>query len=146
MSLIKFKHQNPNWTAIDNLFNDFFEGEFTSRKISKTATVPSANIAETEHRFQIELAIPGKKKEEFQIELDEDLLSVSVETSDHEKEDSKKYNNREFDYTRFKRSFRIPELANKDEVGANYKDGILTIIIPKLEIEETTKKREIAIS
>ncbi|MEM9053165.1 MAG: Hsp20/alpha crystallin family protein, partial [Bacteroidota bacterium] len=76
MSLIKFKHQTPAWSPFDNLFNDFFEGEFAPRKVMRTGSVPAANIKESEKDFQIELAVPGRKKENFKVELNEDLLQI----------------------------------------------------------------------
>ena len=146
MSLIKFKHQTPAWGTFDNLFNDFFEGEFTPRKFVRAGSVPAANIKETEKDFQIELAVPGRTKEEFKIELNEDLLSISSESSKNKEEKKEGFTKREFNYSSFKRSFRMPEIADAEGVNANYDNGLLTISIPKLEAEENLKRREIAVS
>lgn len=145
MSLIKFKNQTPAWNNFDNLFTEFFEGEFNPRRLSGTSLVPAANVKETDGGFHIELAAPGMKKDDFKIELNEDLLTIRTEKSESKEENKDRFTKREFNYTSFVRSFRMPENIVAEEIKAHYENGILTMDIPKAEKEEESKVRQIAI-
>jgi len=145
MSLIKFKHQAPAWNTFDNFFNDFFEGEFNPGKIARTSSVPAANVKETQDAFHVELAAPGMKKDDFKIELNEDLLTIRTEKSEENEEKTERFTKREFNFTSFVRSFRLPENVDFENINAQYENGILTLGIPKVELEEEAKVRQIAI-
>jgi len=145
MSLIKFKNQTPAWNNFDHLLNEFFEGEFNPRRLSGTSLVPAANVKETESGFHIELAAPGMKKEDFKIELNEDLLTIRTEKSETKEENKDRFTKREFNYTSFVRSFRLPENIDSDKIIAHYENGILTLDVPKTETEDESKVRQIAI-
>jgi len=146
MSLIKFR-TNPAQTAnFDSFFNDFFEGEFFPKSLNhKSGSLPAANIRETETGFHVELAAPGMKKEDFNIELNEDLLSIRTEKQEEQEEKDGKYTKREFNYSSFVRSFRLPEEVDIDSIRASYSDGLLSLDIPKKEMEETKKVKQIEI-
>lgn len=148
MSLTKFNPRKAEMSPLDSLFNDFFEGEFfPSRQVGfRNANVPAANIKETENAFLVELAAPGMKKEDFKVELNDDLLSIRAEHKQESEESKDRYTKREFNYTSFVRSFRLPEDADIEKIGAAYKDGILQIEIPKNETKLKEKVREINIS
>jgi HSP20 family protein len=146
MSLIKFKNQPSHWGAFDHFFNDFFEGEFNPGKITRTASVPAANIIEKENGYHVELAAPGMTKNDFKIELNEDLLTIRTEKSENKEEKNERFTKREFNYTSFVRSFRIPENVDVEKINARYENGILQLEIPKTEVEETSKVRQIEIA
>ena len=123
MNLIK--RQNPVFTSlIDDLFLNQ-DWNYIS------ATVPAANIIEADDHFNIELAAPGKKKSDFTIELDEGVLTISSETQTKSTEKDGSFTRKEFGYSSFKRSFNIPETVSADKISASYKEGILTVSLPK---------------
>ena len=96
-----------------------------------TSTVPAVNIRELDTHFEIELAIPGKNKNDFKIEIEEGLLSISSSFNKEQKEDNSKLTRIEFDYNSFKRTFSIPESVDSSKIEATYKGGILKISLSK---------------
>lgn len=147
MSLIRFNPARPVKSPFDELFSDFFEGELFPARANtlRSSSLPAANIKEDEKSYHVELAAPGMKKDDFKIELDENLLSIRTEKQEEHKEENEKYTKREFNYTSFVRSFRLPEEVNQEEISASYKDGILKLEIPKLESEKKPKVRAISV-
>lgn len=137
MSLIKVRTNDATQAnPFQNLFNDFFEGEFLpGRPAMRSGSTPSANIQETEKAYHIELASPGMVKKDFKIEVDEDLLTIRSEKESKKEEEGTRYTKREFNYTSFVRSFRLPEEVDAENISASYTDGILKLEIPKKEIE-----------
>lgn len=126
--------------AFNNLFDDFFTKDlFDWNDKNFTAmgsTLPSVNVRENENGFEIELAAPGMKKDDFKIELDKHVLTISSEMKkEHEEKDKEgNYTRREFNYTSFSRSFALPsEVVESDKIEASYKEGILHINVPKTE-------------
>ncbi|HLV52739.1 MAG TPA: Hsp20/alpha crystallin family protein [Cryomorphaceae bacterium] len=146
MSLIKFNRAPSIFDPFDSIFNDFFEGEMLPRRTGRSANVPSANIKETETGFEVELAVPGMKKEDFDIEVNEDLLSIRAEQKSETTDENEKFTKREFNYSSFVRSFRLPENVEADKIKAGYKEGILHLEIPKTKVDENPKLRKIAIN
>ena len=106
---------------------------------------PSANIIDNEKDFVIELAVPGMKKSDFSIKLDNDILAISVERREESEKDEPNYTRREFRFDGFCRSFSIPEIVDQEKIKADYKDGVLRLTLPKSE-EVKVKGREIKIS
>merc|ERR1712157_88366 len=104
MSLIKFRTNPTHTNSFDSLFNDFFEGEFFPRSFGHKGTMPAANIKETENGFHVELAVPGMEKKDFNIEINEDLLTIRSEKKNEKEEKGDKYTKREFNYASFVRS------------------------------------------
>ena len=123
MNLIK--RQNPVFTS---LIDDLFINQDWNHI---SATLPAANIIEADDHFNIELAAPGKKKSDFTIELDEGVLTISSETETKSTEKDGSFTRKEFGYSSFKRSFNIPETISADKISASYKEGILTVSLPK---------------
>ncbi|MCO5724034.1 Hsp20/alpha crystallin family protein [Robiginitalea marina] len=107
--------------------------------------LPAVNIREEESQFILELAIPGQKKEDFNIEVDQDVLTISMESGEKKEETVKQYTRREFHYTSFKRAFTLPESVNQEDIRADYREGILRFSLPKKQEALPTKKRLIAI-
>jgi HSP20 family protein len=145
MTLIKFKNANGNSALLPG-FNDVFPSIFNDTLFSDrvTSKSPAVNISESPEAYHIELAAPGLKKQDFKINIEYPLLSVSVEQQEETTETSKKYNKREFSYDSFVRSFNLPELADHNQIEAVYEDGILKINVAKKE-ESKTLSRQIEI-
>jgi len=106
---------------------------------------PAANIIDNEKDFTIQLAVPGMSKEDFKINVENDILSISVDMGENEEKETINYSRREFRFDSFCRSFSLPENINQDKIKADYKNGMLSILLPKAE-EVKVKGREIKIS
>ena len=127
---------------MSNLFDDNFFPVLQSRSNS----MPAVNIRENEKSYILDLAVPGLDKKDLKIDINEDVLTISSE-SKHETEENKEgYKRKEFSYSSFCRSFYIPENVSRDKIEANYKDGILTVGLPKQEEEKSKISRQISIS
>jgi HSP20 family protein len=127
-------------------FNDIFESFFNDSFLSDrmVTRVPAANISETPDEYHIELAAPGLKKDDFKINIDHQVLNISVEQRSENTENSKKYNKREYSYSSFVRSFTLPDSADDSRIEASYTDGVLKINVPKKE-EAKSVTRQIEI-
>ena len=149
MTLLKFNTQNSlfPWRndAIKNLlsFDPFVNDDFTF----DNGILPAMNIQEKEDLFEIEFAVPGFSKEDFNITLDENILHVSGEKTQEEEETAENYTRKEFSYNSFKRSLKIPANADLEaNVNATYKKGILQLQLAKKEAAKTIPKKQIEIS
>jgi HSP20 family protein len=125
-----------------NLFDDDFLPLFSDRK----STLPAGNIREDEKKYFLELAIPGVDKKDLKIDIKEDVLTVSSENKSETEESGNGYKRKEFSYSSFSRNFYIPENVERDKIEANYKDGILSVELPKQKEEKNKITREIKIS
>ena len=145
MTLVKFANGN-NGKALNYGFSDVFNSFFNDSYISDrlTSRVPAVNISESDQQYHIELAAPGLKKEDFRINLDKNVLSVSAELKKEESTGTKKYNRKEFNYSSFVRSFTLPETADFTKIDAEYDGGILKVNVAKRE-EAKMLSREISI-
>ncbi len=113
------------------------------------STIPAVNVKEEEDEFEIQVAAPGMEKEDFNINLDGNLLTVSSEHEEKEEEEKKggDFSRREFSYQSFYRTFSLPEnTIDSEKIMAKYKDGILRIKLPKLEHAKKRATRKIDIS
>ncbi|WP_203229464.1 Hsp20/alpha crystallin family protein [Aureibaculum marinum] len=120
--------------VLPTIFDDFFR-DWSSTNFSKTNTsLPAVNIKENEDEFTVEVAVPGMNKKDFQIDLDNDVLTISSEKEAENEETKDNYTRREYSYQSFKRSFNLPKnVVDSDKIKATYKNGELSIVIPKLE-------------
>lgn len=125
-----------------NLFDDDFFPTLTGR----TSSMPSVNIREDDKNFILDLAVPGIDKNNLKIDINEDVLTISSETKNESEENREGWKRKEFSYSSFCRSFYIPENVNKEKIEANYKDGILTVALPKQEEEKNKITRQVKIS
>jgi len=127
--------------GIFNLLDDIFGDEAVNSGRSKTREdVPAINVKESDKAFQIEMAVPGMKKDEINVEFNDNVLTISAETKKEKKEENDNYTRREFNFTSFKRSFTIPEDVDESKIEAKQEDGVLTINIPKTEAKASLKK------
>jgi HSP20 family protein len=138
MNLMKYDTRN----ALSPGFNDIFESLLSNAFVSDrmTSRVPAVNISETEEGYNIELAAPGLKKEDFKISLDKNVLNISAEKKTEETQNSKKYNRREYGYTSFTRSFALPDTIDENNINASYNDGILEIKVARKENAQMESK------
>lgn len=145
MTLVKFANAN-NGHALKPWFNDVFDSFLNDSYISDrfSTKVPAVNIGETENEFHIELAAPGLKKEDFKINLDKNVLSISAEKKSESTDENKKYNRKEYSYVSFARSFTLPDTADHSKIEAEYVDGILKVNVAKRE-EAKQVAREISV-
>ena len=119
-------------------FSDVFDDGFFGTK--KWDTLPAANIAEGEKEFSIELAVPGYKKEDFKVKVDKDMLTISAETKSEKSEGDKQYTRKEYNYSSFARSFRLPDNVKDDAITAKYENGVLQLALPKSNVQITATK------
>jgi len=144
MSLVKFSNQ-------PSVLDRFFDGDlfnWSNRNFSQTnTTLPSVNIKEDADAYKVEVAAPGFEKDDFKVELNHDLLTVSSEKKiENETKEGEVFTKREFSYQSFSRSFTLPQTADGERIKASYKKGILQITIPKKEEAKQKPARKIEIS
>ena len=146
MTLVKFNADKGNNGSLLPGFNDVFDSIFNDSFFSDrmVTRVPAANISETEDHYHVELAAPGLQKEDFKINLDRNMLNISVEHQRENNDVQKNYSKREYSYSSFVRSFTLPDSANADSIEAAYTNGVLKIDIAKRE-EAKAIRRQIEI-
>lgn len=142
MTLIKRTY--PEFPQISNWLEDIFSKDFDMVSKMK-GTIPLVNIKETEDSYIIELAAPGLKKENFDLDLDNNILTISSKTEEQEVTKNENYTKKEFNYSSFKRAFTLPETADIEKIAAKYESGILEITISKKEEAKVQPKRKIDI-
>ena len=126
--------------------SDFFNDDFLPTLTGKTNSMPAVNIKEDEKNYFLDLAVPGMDKKDIKIDINEDILTVSSESKHEATEEKEGYKKKEFNYSSFCRSFYVPENVERDKISANYKDGILTVSLPKQKEENKKLLRQILIS
>lgn len=127
---------------LSNLFDDDFFPVVSNR----TSSMPAVNIRESDKDFSLELAVPGMERKDMKIDISDDVLTISSEKKNEVEEDSDGYKRKEFSYSSFCRSFYIPDNVNRDKIEASYKDGILTVVLPKQEEDKSKISKQIKIS
>lgn len=124
-------------SAFPPLLEDFFQpwNELfdNSRFWGRAARVPSVNIAENNDHYTLSLAAPGLRKEDFNIELKDNVLSISAEKEEKREEKEERYTRREYNYSSFSRSFPIPHDIHQENIEAKYEEGVLKLTLPKKE-------------
>ena len=127
--------KRDDFWSIDRLFDDFFNASFFGRW---TNTPVRADIRETENEWLIDAELPGVNKKDIQVELNDGLLTVSVEQKKEVNEENENYIRRERAYGNYKRSFYVEDVK-EDEIKAEYKDGVLSIVLPKAKPDRKKK-------
>ena len=128
-------------------FDDFFRRDWPGRDMV-TFTQPAVNIIEKDDEYMVELAAPGMKKKDFNVELEEQVLTISYEKKEEkeDKDEEGRFAKREFNYTSFSRSFVLPKSIESEKIKGEYKDGVLKLIIPKKEEAKHKMARHIEIN
>jgi HSP20 family protein len=146
MTLVK-----RNGTTFPSLIDEMIDGNFLmpgffSNSLLKGNMMPQANIVEDEKEFRIELSVPGLKKDDFKIDVDNGVLTVSCEKEEEKNDKNKKYRMREYSYSSFSRSFQLPENIKEEDINAKYTDGVLSLAVPKKEMSVSKPKKAIKVS
>lgn len=128
-----------------SLFDEFFTRDFGIDLAPRTYQTPAVNITEKEDSFHLEVVAPGKEKKDFDVELEQDTLTISTNSDSGIVEEDTQFTRREFDYASFNRSFRIPETIDTKNIKANYKNGLLSIVLPKRKEAIPEPKKQIEI-
>ena len=140
MTQLKFINR-PVARQFDNFFNDFFTPAVWSTPSTDVASIPAANVHETPTAYVLELNAPGRNKEDFKVNLEKDLLTVSYEKKEETTTENNKTVRREFHYNSFKRSFSLDDKIDGSNIQAKYENGILKIELPKRpEVQEQPKQ------
>ena len=120
-------------SLFDDFFNkpllDLFDGGLSSRMMN----LPAVNITERKDDYQVSMAAPGLKKEDFKIDVEGNLLTISSEKEEEKEEKEERFTRQEYSYSSFERSFTLPDEVNKDKIDAHYQDGVLKLVLPKKE-------------
>jgi len=150
MTLVKFKNGQgvsefpaiASTLGFPSFFSDTLERLWPDEEVN---WMPAVNIRERAEDFVIDLAVPGMNKKDFNVEVDNGVLTVSGERKEENLEENEKLTRREFHYGSFKRTFSLPDSANPDKVSATYRDGILSLTIAKREESKLKPKKQISI-
>ncbi len=138
------RNSGNDWMT--NLFDDFFDGGWIPKM---DATAPAVNVKETEKSYEMEVAVPGLKKEYCRVNLNEEgHLVIRIEGKFEHKEENKKehYLRRDFSFSNYSQSYLLPKDVDKDKISARVEDGILYVSLPKVEKEVTKIERTIDIA
>ena len=135
-------------TAFPGMADEFFGKDFLSNFFDTQTgiSMPSVNIVEGKDDFRIEVAAPGLEKKDFKINLENHVLTISSEKEVKNEQTDDKYMRREFSYSSFQRAFALPNTVDAEKINANYKDGVLSLLIPKKEEAKEKPARTIKIS
>ena len=147
MTLVRFRNRDyspvrHSHYGADDMFN-WFAGEVPA--LRGCSSRPSANIIENNDDYRIELQVPGYRKEDIRIQIENGILSISHEKERDEDQTSVNYVSREFQPADFERSFSLSDRLASDKISARYTDGILEVTIPKKEEAKARPVREISI-
>ncbi|MBS1683440.1 MAG: Hsp20/alpha crystallin family protein [Bacteroidetes bacterium] len=119
--------------------NDFFEDGFGNR-----SWLPAVNVSENEKHYEIDVAVPGMKKDDFKVTTKNGMLVISSEKKEEKEEKKKNYTRQEYNYHSFSRSFSLPEDVKEDDIKATYTDGVLKLVLGR-DGKGISKGKEIAI-
>jgi len=144
MTQLKFINR-PVTKQFDNFLNDFFTPSVWSNPSTDVNSIPAANVFETPAAYVLEINAPGRNKEDFKLNLDKDLLTVSYEKKEESSSEDFKSVRREFHFNSFKRSFSLDDKIDTSNIQAKYENGILKIDLPK-KPEVVQQPKQITIS
>ena len=130
---------------LDDVVNNGFGTEFMSN-FNTGMSLPSVNVKDNDDAYTVEMAVPGLKKSDFDISVDNNLLSVSAELETDSKDENENYTRREFGYSSFKRTFSLPETVEGEKISAKYEDGILKVNLPKRDEAKKKPSKQIKVS
>ena len=143
MSIVKFKHY-PASKSFNNLMGDFssqFPSLFRDDFATGFTQIPPVNILKNETGLRLEIVAPGFNKEDFKVNLEKDLLTISAEVKKEEENKNEKEIRREYKYQSFKRSFTLDEKIDTEKIEAKYENGVLTLnLYNRPEVKTTVKQ------
>ena len=136
MTQLKFTTR-PTYKTFDRIFDELLNGKFDNNfwndnsKLSTTS--PAVNIFETTDAYHLELNVPGRNKEDFKVNVENGVLTISYEKPEEKQSDDVKTVRREFGFESFSRSFHVDEKINTENIQAKYENGLLKFWLPKKE-------------
>ncbi len=129
---------------MDKFFNAPLDEFFN---VSKVMNSPAVNVSETDKEFKLNIAAPGLEKKDFKVDAYDEMLTISAEHETEKKEEKNgRFNRREYNYSSWSRSFTLPENCDTGKIDAEYKNGELKILIPKMEVKEPKKMKSISVN
>lgn len=131
--------------ALRSFFENFWGNDLLEDDFLKRTKMPAVNVKDNEKNYEIEVAAPGMKKEDFSITVDNRILTISAGVKEEREVKEDKYSRREFVSGSFSRSFTLPENVDENNIQANYENGILKVVVPKAQ-EKSPQKKTIALS
>lgn len=146
---VSVKRNRPSVPGLSSWVDDLFENGLGTGFLSNFntgMTLPAVNIKENKDEYFLEIAVPGMKKSDFNIDIENKILSISSETREEREQKEENYTRKEFGYSSFKRTFTLPETVESDKINAKYTDGILTIHLPKREEAKEKPVKRISVS
>ena len=120
-------------SLLDDFFKPWNEWFDKPTLFERMMTTPAVNVKEDPDNYTVSLAAPGLKKEDFKIDMEGNMLTISCEKETTGEEKDEKFTRKEYDYFSFSRSFTLPEDVKQDAIDARYEDGVLNIRLPRLE-------------
>ncbi|HUR11681.1 MAG TPA: Hsp20/alpha crystallin family protein [Flavitalea sp.] len=130
------KMNNKTGRPFDSLFDDFvttFPSVWGNLGKEETFALPPVNIYETKEGYELELNVPGRKKEDFQVSFEKGMLTISYDKKAEQNIEGKKPIRKEFSFRSFKRTFHLDDKINVNAIAAKYENGMLTLALPKNE-------------
>ncbi len=132
-----------------SFFDDFFKpwNEWINKENgwNRLMNLPAVNISEQKNEYQLSVAIPGMKKDDFKLDVDGNILTISSEKEENREEKDKKFTRKEYNYSSFSRSFTLPDDVEKEKVEATYEEGILKVSLPRKEPVKNSQAKHIAV-
>jgi HSP20 family protein len=153
MTQLTKKRRNGNGGLFPLLRNDFLTNKFFTPRLFDfdddfplgEISSPPANINETDKEFQLDLSVPGMKRDDFKVDVEDGALTISSEKEEEKEEKDKNYRRREFSYSSFRRTFTLPDNVDENNINAKYDNGMLHVTIPKKEVTVSKPKKQITV-
>jgi len=128
-----------------NFLKDFFEDDIFTDRFLRKRVMPPVNVSEDKENYQIDVSVPGIKKENIKVSYKDRLLTISYEQKHSNEQKEKNYHKQEFQSQSFMRSFTIPKDVNIEKISSEHKDGLLVILLPKIEMSKREESIDIEI-
>jgi HSP20 family protein len=145
MTLVKL-NQKPFEKTFNSLFEDFFQSfpsGYAGNEWNNNGFIP-ANIRETAEGYHLDLVAPGMEKQDFKVNIDKNILTISAEKKTENKKEDEKMIRKEYSFRSFSRSFTLDDTIDATKIAAKYENGVLMLQLPKKE-EVKLMPKEIAI-
>ena len=139
------KRTNGGLVPFRSMLSDFFKDNRFEDGFWNKEWLPAVNVSETDKSYELELAAPGMKKDDFKVKVDKGVITISAERKEEKEEKKKNYTRQEYSYNSFSRSFSMPDDTKEDDVKAHYEDGVLKLSIARKALASAPKAKEIAV-
>jgi HSP20 family protein len=138
------ERRNILMPSMENLFSSFFGNDLMNKDYA--GYVPSVNITENENSYSIEASAPGFDKQDFNVQIEDGILTIRGEHKQENTTKEKQFVRKEFNYGSFSRSFNLVDLVDEEKIDAKYENGILKIELPKNEKNRVKNSKQIQIN